>query len=287
MLPCYTGWDELQYIVDLTHLGQVKSIILSGDFNADPSTPKGIKLLSFVNVNAFSLHINEPTRITETTSSILDQFMSNIPKYVYDTGVDPPLLTNDHCTISITLSFKISRMQPIERFIWQYNNADFKALNTALQTTDWSPCFKQANINGACLKWNEMFLNLASQYIPNKVVNVRTNDKPWFNSELTKLLRQKNKAHRRAKRSNSPGDWANFRRERNHYTEKIREAANMYRTKLASNKMKVLVQVPNRGCTLPDSSWGKVKTTVSQQCSVGKKSLWTTTPKPKNLIDHF
>ena len=75
------SWDELQYMVDLTHLGQVKSTILTGDFNADPSTPNGIKLLSVVNVNAFSLHINEPTRITETTSSILDQFMSNIPEY--------------------------------------------------------------------------------------------------------------------------------------------------------------------------------------------------------------
>ena len=76
--------------------------------------------------------------------------------------------------------------------------------------------------------------NLAHQYIPNKVVKVRTDDKPWFNSELRKLLRQKSKAHGRAKRSNSPGDWTNFRRERNHYTEKIREAATMYRTKLAS-----------------------------------------------------
>ena len=111
-------------MVDLTHLGQVNSIILTGDFNADPSTLNGIKLLSFVNINAFSLHINEPARITETTSSILDQFVSNIPEYVNDSGVDPPLLTNDHCTISITLSFKISKLQPIERLIWQYNNAD-------------------------------------------------------------------------------------------------------------------------------------------------------------------
>ena len=164
----YNFWDELQYMVDLTHLGQVNSIILTGDFNADPSAPNGIKLLSFVNINAFSLHINEPTRITETTSSILDQFVSNIPEYVNDSGVDPPLLTNDHCTISITLSFKISKLQPIERLIWQYNNADFKALNSALQNTDWSPCFEQANINGACLKWNEMFLNLAANTFQTK-----------------------------------------------------------------------------------------------------------------------
>ena len=35
--------------------------------------------------------------------------------------------------------------------------------------------------------------------------------------------------------------------------------------------MTVLVQVPNRGGTLPDSLWGKAKATVSQQWNVGKK----------------
>ena len=148
----------------------------------------------------------------------------------------------------LLLSFKISKMQQIERLIWQYNNADFKALNSALKSTDWSPCFEQGNINGACLKWNEIFLNLARQYIPNKVVNIRTDDTPWFNSELRKLLRQKNKAHHRAKPSNSPGDWANFRRERNHYAEKIREATNiMYRTKFASKL--------NEGVSSGPKSW--------------------------------
>ena len=63
----------------------------------------------------------------------------------------------------------------------------------------------------------------------------------------TMKLRQKNKAHRRAKRSNSPGDWANFRRERNHYTEKIREAATMNRTKLASKL--------NEGVSSGPKSW--------------------------------
>ena len=44
-------------IIDLTYLGQVKNIILTGDFNADPSTANGRKLASFANVNTFTLHI--------------------------------------------------------------------------------------------------------------------------------------------------------------------------------------------------------------------------------------
>ena len=78
----YNFWDELQYMIDLTYLGKVKNIILTGDFNADPSTADGRKLETFANVNAFTLHVNEPTRITERSSSILDQFITNIPEYV-------------------------------------------------------------------------------------------------------------------------------------------------------------------------------------------------------------
>ena len=90
----YNFWDELQYMIDLTYLGQVKNIILTGDFNADPSTANGRKLASFANVNTFTLHINEPTRITGRSSSILDQFITNIPEFVETTEVDTPLLTN-------------------------------------------------------------------------------------------------------------------------------------------------------------------------------------------------
>ena len=34
----YNFWDKLQYMTDLSYLGQVKAIIFTGDFNADPNT---------------------------------------------------------------------------------------------------------------------------------------------------------------------------------------------------------------------------------------------------------
>ena len=84
-------------MTDLTYLGQIKAIILIGDFNANPNTANGRKLSSLANVNAFTLHINELTRITERWSSILDQFISNIPEFVQNSEIDTFLLTNDHC----------------------------------------------------------------------------------------------------------------------------------------------------------------------------------------------
>ena len=75
--------------------------------------------------------------------------------------------------MSITLRFKISKIQPTERLIWQCKYADFEGLNYALQNANWEPCFEQLNVDVACAKWNEIFLNLVRQYIPNKVIKIR------------------------------------------------------------------------------------------------------------------
>ena len=130
-------WEDLQFMVDQARLGDINHIIISGDLNADPSTVNGTKLSQFVTSNDLTLHIQEPTRITETTSSILDQFITNIPEHVYNAKVDPPLLTNDHCTISIKLNFKIPKVNAIERVIWVYKDADWEGFNNAIQNYDW------------------------------------------------------------------------------------------------------------------------------------------------------
>ena len=256
-------------------MGQVKDIILTGDFNADPSTADGRKLATFANVNAFTLHVNEPTRITERSSSILDQFITNIPEYVQNTEVDTPVLTNDHCTVS--LRFKISKVQPIERLIWQYKHADLEGLNYALQNANWEICFEQPdadfacpNVDFACSKWNETFLNLAREYMPNKVIKIRTDDKPWYNSELRRLSGKKKNLHRKAKRTNSPTDWNNFRMIRNLYTGKIREAISKYKADLALKLNEGLVSTnKNLGGTLPGSLWEKRNVLISRRCNVG------------------
>ena len=79
--------------------------------------------------------------------------------------------------------------------IWQYTQANFEALNVALQNVNWETCFEQPNVDFACSKWNEIFLNQARQYIPNKLVQIKIDDKPWYYSDLRKLSAQKNKVH--------------------------------------------------------------------------------------------
>ena len=87
-------------------------------------------------------------------------------------------------------------------------------------------------------------------------------------TDLRKLSAQKNKVHRKAKRTNSPADWEKFRRVRNQYTEKIREASSTYRANLApklNEGVTITSPGPNHGGILPDSSWVKLRVTKSLQ----------------------
>ena len=49
-------------------------------------------------------------------------------------------------------------------------------------------------------RWCDVILNLARRCIPNREVTIRPLDKPWFNSELHRLLRKKRRIHSQAKK---------------------------------------------------------------------------------------
>ena len=66
------------------------------------------------------------------------------------------------------------------------------------------------------------------------VVQIRIDDKPWYNFDLSKLSAQKNKVHCKAKHTNSPADWETFRRVQNQNMEKIWEVSSTCRANLAS-----------------------------------------------------
>ena len=103
-------WDSFQASLDLAKNTDISNLVITGDLNADPSTPNGRLLIQVAESNNLILHINEPTRITPEKRSTLDQFMTNIPMFVRNLKIEPPVSTNDHCTIGIELHFKIKKM---------------------------------------------------------------------------------------------------------------------------------------------------------------------------------
>jgi hypothetical protein len=181
-----------------------------GDLNADFNTFHGKHLENFAKRMDLSILITEPTRITPLSATVLDQFITNVPSLVDSCSVLPPLCNNDHGTIALQCNLDIPNRKPYERKIWNYNLANFDAFRHELDNINFDFCNDIKDIDEACLKWSELFLTAANLTIPNKIATIRPNDKPWYNGNLRKLLRIKNRSYKVAKSKNEVSAWADF-----------------------------------------------------------------------------
>lgn len=82
--------------------------------------------------------INEPTRITDKTRTLLDPIaITNIIE-VHDSGifVTPDTVSDHFGTYAhITLDFQPSPSS--KRRVWNYKRADFTKMNNVIRTTNW------------------------------------------------------------------------------------------------------------------------------------------------------
>ena len=185
--PPKTGaefWTALQDSVDLVKQRCTNPIILTGDLNADPRTPHGHLLKLFAMSNNLTVHIDEPTRITPDTATVLDQVLSDVPSLICDADILDPISVCDHCPICFSINFKASFNKPkaFQRHVWDYKQADPDEFKLKLGSCAWDECFVSDNFDEVCEAWTTMFLNKARECIPNRVVTIRPCDKTFFYS---------------------------------------------------------------------------------------------------------
>ena len=113
--------------MNLAKESNIPYLVFAGDLNADPNSAPGLRLQEFLEANNLVSHIEEPTRVTSSHASILDQFMSNVPDFIKRTSVEAPVSTNDHCTIGLHLLFRIRKKNASQDL--------YGTLNTQIGTT--------------------------------------------------------------------------------------------------------------------------------------------------------
>ena len=164
------------------------------------------------------MHINQPTRITDRSSPILDQCLSNCPLLIRTLGVIPPLANNDHCTIYLKLAFKIKKKsKSFKRHIWKFLEANTDGYKSFHDRVKWDNCFQGKSTEQICDNITNIILSAAKQFIPDKVVTIRPYDKSFYNHHLRQLKCKLNRLHNKAKNINTPDIWAKFLPERNIY----------------------------------------------------------------------
>jgi hypothetical protein len=72
------------------------------------------------------------------------------------------------------------------------------------------------------IKFTNKFIEFVKMYIPVKIITIRPNDKPWFNSSIRKAMRIRDRLHKQVKQNSSPFLLRKYKTQRNKVNNMIK-----------------------------------------------------------------
>ena len=144
-----------------------------------------------------------------TSVLFIDLALISDPSKLLSCSVIPPLGASDHNGVQLSIKWRTSNHVRNKKIkIWRYGLADFETVNSLLESIDYNSLLN-SNIDQAWNNWKCKFLSIMDQCIPHTIVQKKRN-LPWPNTELTKSMRARNLAYKRAKRSGKLNHWQAF-----------------------------------------------------------------------------
>ncbi len=194
--------DSLSNQVECAMNDNPDALIMVGDFNdrcvhwddRHEKSEMGLKFYNYLNdVNLFQL-VDEPTRITENSASLLDLIITDSPGYIDNLNVLPPIGDLDHNIVYGYLTFVTDRPESIKRTIWHYDRANFMDLNIEFANAPWNTAFMLFDDPNEILEYFYELLKIGMEaHIPKKTINKRKKDKPWMTGYIRHLLLLRNR----------------------------------------------------------------------------------------------
>ena len=132
--------DEIFNMLNVIGRNSKKPSFIMGDFNMDllhsgshPQT--GVFLNNFLS-HSFLPTIHHPTRITETSATLLDNIFTNNIRYKMKTGIVYSDIS-DHLPIIMHVDFNLRRNKPFVRCKRFYNEDSVDNFKCALSNENW------------------------------------------------------------------------------------------------------------------------------------------------------
>ncbi|KAI8484647.1 hypothetical protein Bbelb_375880 [Branchiostoma belcheri] len=212
------------------------NVIILGDFNtpgikwdttvADNSqayTGQAEKLLNLMDNHGLFQTVQEPTR----NGNLLDLVLVNNPNIIEKTTVVPGISDHDMVLVDVNLALKQNRKP--KRKVYIRTKADEPAIKKDL--TDYATNFhKRTQDMSVTQKWSDFkdkMKDTMNKHIPSKITSSRYN-LPWFNRNLRRHCREKQRLYNKAKKTGQEEDWNKYKRVKKGVQKSIRQAHSKY-----------------------------------------------------------
>lgn len=205
-------------------------LIMMGDINIDYASCTNNKWQNLVELFDLTQLVTEPTRITQSTSTIIDHIYTSNPENVSECFV-PYYSLSDHFPVCFTrkVSCKISKAEHTSTTYRCY-----KHFNEALFLSDLSADLESFTIHNSDIDkdftaWISIIQNQLDRHAPVKTRRVKSKYLPeWFTQEILNARRMRDNSKRLKQ-------WSDYKKFRNLTRDLIRSAKKKHFSESVTN----------------------------------------------------
>ena len=164
-------------------------LICIGDFNIDDAKLNADKrkLHLFMKNHNMGQEINQPTRLTPTTATIIDHiWCNNQAQYAHRGVLDTGL--SDHSLVFLS----IKKVKPSKEkeciFIRDYHFFDAKNFADDVLNADWSEVYAASTLDEAVACFNFVVSQIINRHLSWKSIRTHINTTPWVTSEFLSAI---------------------------------------------------------------------------------------------------
>ena len=209
---------------------------------------KQTELKDIMRINKLKQMINEPTRCTVNTETLIDlAFVPDESKIANSFSVEYAI--SDHQLIGIIRKLNSRKFTPCKIYARNYKYYCKDAFKSDLRGLAWEDILS-SDFNTAWSSFKELINNIVNKHAPMFERKITGRVCPWLTSEIRSKINQRDYLLRKAKRSKAQKDWDDYKRARNSTTSAIRKSKASYHRNLFKETL-----------NSPKDFWSRIKRT--------------------------
>ena len=234
--------DHLNPILSHPRIQSKTSYIL-GDFNVNllnhSSHPPTADFIDAMFAASFLPLINRPTRISNTSSTLIDNIFTNTPHTQHSLSGILTADVSDHLPIFHISKHSFNR-QTSNEDTHSYPEINTRTLNNmsrALLAQNWNDVTQNHDTQSAYSSFSRIINEAFTEHIPQKTTTHRQKSKPWLTNALITSIKRKNKLYTVYLQHKTTQSLTYYKRYRNRLTNLIKIAKkSYYREKLQQSQ---------------------------------------------------
>ena len=208
-------------------LSMNKPIFILGDMNCNllKDCPEKRAITDLCNDLNLKQIIKEPTRITDTSQSLIDVILVSTEAVVLESGVLDSAIS-DHFPIYVSTKLKVPKTPPTYITVRSYKNYDPTAFSSdlAMKSDRLLSIFTETDVNTKTEVLKDVIQSTLDLHAPIKTIKIRSRSNTFVTPDMKELMKSRNKLHQRFLKTRCKRDWEMYTESRKKVKVMLKEA---------------------------------------------------------------